>query len=153
MKRINSIFPRLCHCCTFPPENQNVSTHQGQIFGCCLNYCQYHSTLIMFPARTLYHCYKQKQYIKHSTVGISLNLISQFQLVWRILPEVKDLSPAGMSLGFRNDRFKCKNIMKIDRFNSYHLTNFTGSIMPFPKIDRFNGTCWICTNDSPALCQ
>ena len=24
------------------------------------------------------------------------------------------------------------------------------SIVPFPKIDRFNGTCWICTNDSPA---
>ena len=24
------------------------------------------------------------------------------------------------------------------------------SIVPFPKIDRFNGTCWTCTNNSPA---
>ena len=58
----------------------------------------------------------------------------------------------GLSLGFRNDRFKCKNIVKIDGFNFYYLSNFTGSIMHFPKIDRFNGTCWTCANDSPGLC-
>ena len=61
------------------------------------------------------------------------------------------LGRSGLSLGSRNDRFKCIHILKIDRFNYYSLSNFTGSIVHFPKIDRFNGTCWTCTNDSPAI--
>ena len=56
-----------------------------------------------------------------------------------ILPS--KLSTPGLSLGLRNDRFKCIHILKIDRFNSYDLDNFRGSIVPFPKINRFNGAC------------
>ena len=42
----------------------------------------------------------------------------------------------GMLLDFR--------IYRINKFKSY----FTGSIVPYPKLNRCNGTCWTFTNDS-----
>ena len=55
--------------------------------------------------------------------------------------------PIGQPWATRVDLAYLKN-WQIQFFLSWY---FTGSIVSFPNMDRFNGTCWTLTNDSPAM--